>query len=89
MKFSMLNASSQNTSVEQTSVTDLNNQYYLAVYGGLVIVCLSLTIARSLLFFSVTVNSSKNLHDRMFDAILKTKIYFFDTNPLGNALHAV
>ena len=82
----MLNASSRNTSAGETFVTDLDTQYYVAVYGGLVIVSLSLAIGRSLLFFNVTVNSSKNLHNRMFDAVLKTRIYFFDTNPLGNAV---
>ena len=79
-------SSSQNYSSGITTVPDLDRHYYVAVYGGLVLVALSLSMARALFFFAVAVNSSKNLHNRMFNAILRTRIYFFDTNPIGMCL---
>lgn len=36
-----------------------------------------------MLFFNVLVNSAQNLHDSMFNAILKTPVQFFDVNPIG------
>lgn len=38
---------------------------------------------RCLLFFNVLVNSAENLHDSMFNAILRTPVQFFDVNPIG------
>ena len=40
-------------------------------------------MARSVLFFYVCVNAAKILHNRMFGAVLRAPIRFFDTNPIG------
>lgn len=42
---------------------------------------------RSILFLRVCMRASKVLHDRMFAAILKTPMRFFDTNPSGRILN--
>ena len=34
-------------------------------------------------FFHVLVKCSRSLHNRMFNAVLKAPLYFFDTNPVG------
>lgn len=41
---------------------------------------------RSLLFFNVLVSSAQTLHNRMFNAILRTPVHFFDINPIGKQL---
>ena len=40
-------------------------------------------MARSVLFFYICVNAAKILHNRMFGAVLRAPIRFFDTNPIG------
>lgn len=40
-------------------------------------------IIRSLLVFQVLVSSGQNLHNRMFQSILKAPVLFFDRNPIG------
>lgn len=40
-------------------------------------------IIRSLLVFQVLVNSGQNLHNKMFQSILKAPVLFFDRNPIG------
>uniref|UniRef100_A0A8C7UG21 Multidrug resistance-associated protein 4 n=1 Tax=Oncorhynchus mykiss TaxID=8022 RepID=A0A8C7UG21_ONCMY len=42
---------------------------------------------RSLVFFNVLVNSAQTLHNRMFTAILRTPVRFFDINPIGRILN--
>lgn len=36
-----------------------------------------------MLLFNVLVRASQCLHNRMFSAILKTPVRFFDINPIG------
>uniref|UniRef100_A0A8C2XK95 Multidrug resistance-associated protein 4 n=1 Tax=Cyclopterus lumpus TaxID=8103 RepID=A0A8C2XK95_CYCLU len=42
---------------------------------------------RSLVFFNVLVSSAQTLHNRMFNAILRTPVHFFDINPIGRILN--
>ena len=80
----------QNTSGKSNRVSfitserfELSRDNYISIYGGLVGATTLLSLLRTFLFFHVTVNSSKRLHDRMFRAVLRAPIYFFDTNPVG------
>ena len=52
--------------------------------SGLVIV---LATVRAYLTLELAVKASQILHDRMADAVLRAKIEFFDTNPLGRILN--
>lgn len=70
----------QNTSQD---VIDEDRTQNIAVYVGLVVACLVLSLTRALLFFYILINSSQHLHNRMFAAILRAPIYFFDSNPVG------
>ena len=36
--------------------------------------------------FHVMVSASKNLHNKMFEAIVRCPVAFFDTNPVGESL---
>uniref|UniRef100_H3DQA7 ATP binding cassette subfamily C member 4 (PEL blood group) n=1 Tax=Tetraodon nigroviridis TaxID=99883 RepID=H3DQA7_TETNG len=72
-----------NSSVPQQLDLDL----YLGVYAGLTASSVLFGFLRCLLFFNVLVNSAENLHDRMFDAILRTPVQFFDINPIGRILN--
>ncbi|KAK3735137.1 hypothetical protein QZH41_000006 [Actinostola sp. cb2023] len=35
--------------------------------------------------FFITVTASKNLHEQMYDAVIRVSTYFFDTNPIGRS----
>uniref|UniRef100_A0A8C4HMY5 Cystic fibrosis transmembrane conductance regulator n=1 Tax=Dicentrarchus labrax TaxID=13489 RepID=A0A8C4HMY5_DICLA len=57
-------------------------------------VCFCLTVAtiifgfmRNLLLFNVLVRCAQSLHNRMFSAILRTPVRFFDVNPIGRVLN--
>lgn len=43
-------------------------------------------IIRSLLVFQVLVSSGQNLHNKMFQSILKAPVLFFDRNPIGKLI---
>ncbi|NXS87197.1 MRP4 protein, partial [Erpornis zantholeuca] len=60
---------------------DLN--FYLGIYAGLTVATILFGIIRSLLVFQVLVNSGQNLHNKMFQSILKAPVLFFDRNPIG------
>ncbi|XP_077583755.1 ATP-binding cassette sub-family C member 4-like [Stigmatopora nigra] len=69
------------------SSTQLDLDLYLSVYAGLTGAALVLGFVRSLVFFNVLVNSAQTLHQRMFHAILRTPVYFFQVNPTGRILN--
>ncbi|XP_077014652.1 ATP-binding cassette sub-family C member 4 [Tamandua tetradactyla] len=68
-----------------TEELDLN--WYLGIYSGLTVATVFFGIVRSLLVFYVLVNSSQNLHNKMFESILKAPVLFFDRNPIGRILN--
>lgn len=55
----------------------------LSLYVGVVVCCFILAFIRAVVLFHILINSSRNLHNKMFKAILRAPIYFFDTNPVG------
>ncbi|XP_066427630.1 ATP-binding cassette sub-family C member 4 isoform X3 [Molothrus aeneus] len=70
-----------------TNVPDLDLNFYLGIYAGLTVATILFGIIRSLLVFRVLVNSSQNLHNKMFQSILKAPVLFFDRNPIGRILN--
>ncbi|XP_035459714.1 ATP-binding cassette sub-family C member 4 isoform X3 [Scophthalmus maximus] len=65
----------------------LDLDLYLGVYAGLTATSVVFGFLRSLVFFNVLVSSSQTLHNRMFSAILRTPVRFFDINPVGRILN--
>ena len=55
----------------------------ISIYVGLVAGCIILSLTRALIFFYILINASQHLHNKMFAAILRAPIYFFDSNPVG------
>lgn len=54
---------------------------------GIAAVLVILAIVRAFSSFRLTVTASQHLHDRMTEAVLRAKIEFFDTNPLGRIMN--
>ncbi|XP_061760631.1 ATP-binding cassette sub-family C member 4-like [Nerophis ophidion] len=65
--------------------TDL--PFYLGIYSGLTAAAVILGYVRSLVIFHGLVKSTQTLHNRMFNAVLRTPVYFFDINPIGRILN--
>lgn len=57
------------------------------IYTVLIVSAIVVTLFRSLLYFKVAMNSSKNLHKKIFHALLDAPMRFFDTNPSGRVLN--
>ncbi len=55
----------------------------LGIYAALVIALFTLGLTRAFVFFRVILEASKQLHGKMFSAVLRAPIYFFDTNSIG------
>ncbi|XP_071820241.1 ATP-binding cassette sub-family C member 4-like isoform X2 [Apostichopus japonicus] len=53
------------------------------IYGMLILGLLLLGLVRAFLALRIMISSSKNLHNKMFAAVVRSPIFFFDTNPTG------
>jgi ATP-binding cassette subfamily C (CFTR/MRP) protein 4 len=54
---------------------------------GLGVVVIMLALLRAFYSFRLAIKASKALHDRMSSSVLRAKIEFFDTNPLGRIMN--
>ncbi|XP_057563502.1 ATP-binding cassette sub-family C member 4-like [Hippopotamus amphibius kiboko] len=61
--------------------------WYFKIYSVLTVGTVLFGITRSLLIFYVLVNSSKTLHNKMLESILRAPVLFFDRNPIGRILN--
>ncbi|CAG0881128.1 unnamed protein product [Darwinula stevensoni] len=57
------------------------------IYVAIVVALFLLSIFRTVLFFHICMNSSINLHSRMFKSVLRAPVTFFDNNPVGRILN--
>uniref|UniRef100_A0A8C5C8Y1 Uncharacterized protein n=1 Tax=Gadus morhua TaxID=8049 RepID=A0A8C5C8Y1_GADMO len=62
-------------------------KHYADVLSGLTAATLIFGLVRAMLFIYVLVKSTETLHKRMFNAILRTPVHFFDVNPIGRVLN--
>lgn len=70
-----------NSSVNNTY--DLSTNQRIGIYGGIVSTSVSLVFFRTVLSFLICLAASRHLHNKMFKAILRAPVLFFDTNPVG------
>ncbi|XP_044044179.1 multidrug resistance-associated protein 4 isoform X2 [Siniperca chuatsi] len=82
-----LNANSTIIQNGQNITAELNTNFYLGVYGGLTVATIIFGFIRNLVLFNVLVRAAQSLHNRMFNAILRTPVHFFDINPIGRVLN--
>ncbi|XP_039997776.1 multidrug resistance-associated protein 4 [Xiphias gladius] len=71
----------------QNITKELNTDFYLGIYGGLTASTIVFGFIRNLALFKVLVTCAQSLHNRMFNAILRTPVRFFDINPIGRVLN--
>ncbi|KAF3706362.1 Multidrug resistance-associated protein 4 [Channa argus] len=66
---------------------ELDINFFLGIYGGLTAATIIFGFFRNIILFNVLVRCAQSLHNRMFNAILRTPVRFFDINPIGRVLN--
>lgn len=66
---------------------DLTAHQRIAIYGGIVACAIFFSFLRGYLYLLVVLRASRKLHNKMFAAILRAPVYFFDTNPVGRVIN--
>jgi ABC-type multidrug transport system fused ATPase/permease subunit len=61
--------------------------YYLGVYVLIGVVALFMTSFRTYILFTGSLNASRRIHSKLLDRILRAKIRFYDTTPLGRIVN--
>ncbi|CAL8111765.1 unnamed protein product [Orchesella dallaii] len=64
-----------------------SQNFYAYVYCGLVGIFMFIVVFRSVIFFWYCMRISVNLHDLMFETVIRTPVKFFDENPSGRILN--
>lgn len=73
------------TEIKDGSAVDVG--YYLGIYFLIGMLSLLLTTLRSLVLFSGSLKASKRIHAQLLDRILRAKVRFFDTTPMGRIVN--
>ena len=71
---------------DNSSDRDSYDLFINGIYGGIVLGSFSLVMTRSVLCFLICIAASRHLQKKMFRAILRAPVLFFDTNPVGRLL---
>ncbi|XP_053982539.1 ATP-binding cassette subfamily C member 4-like isoform X2 [Hylaeus volcanicus] len=79
---------SNDTSTDLSETSDISSMYnYMYIYTGIVLGIFIIGISRSLMFYKVCMLCNQKLHDMAFNALIRTGMRFFDTNPSGRILN--
>lgn len=66
---------------------DLSRDYCIMTFSILVGALFLFSLVRCSLFFTICMRSSINLHNRLFECLIRAPITFFDNNPIGVLLN--
>ncbi|KAF2351830.1 ABC transporter type 1 transmembrane domain [Trinorchestia longiramus] len=82
-------SSDGNTTYNSTDVPPgyLDTKTNIIVYTSLVGSLFVLSMCRTVLFFVMCMRSSRRLHNKMFAAVIRVPIQYFDTHPIGQVLN--
>ncbi|XP_066267633.1 ATP-binding cassette sub-family C member 4-like [Branchiostoma lanceolatum] len=84
----MVNTTSMPTNSSTAfSVAPPDTHFYIYVLTAFTAGALFMNVVGVRILFFVAVKSSTNLHNGMFNAIIRAPIRFFDTNPVGRVLN--
>ena len=66
---------------------ELDNEFYLGIYGAFGVAQAMASFFRNLFFFWICANGSISIHKSLFDAVIHTKLRFFDVTPTGSIIN--
>uniref|UniRef100_A0A1I7VPR0 Multidrug resistance-associated protein lethal(2)03659 n=1 Tax=Loa loa TaxID=7209 RepID=A0A1I7VPR0_LOALO len=76
------------TYIEFISIAESEyTNYYATIYGFSVIILFVSGLLKALIFVHVSLNAASQLHNRMFDSVIRGTVRFFDTTPSGRILN--
>jgi ABC-type multidrug transport system fused ATPase/permease subunit len=81
-----LNLTWINVTVASEAFDDLKEMdTFTGIYGFIIIALFGFVFSmiRSISFFVIFLNASIKLHDKMFQAVVRSPLLFFDRNPIG------
>ncbi|XP_069950148.1 ATP-binding cassette sub-family C member 4-like isoform X3 [Cherax quadricarinatus] len=83
--FSVISGNGSSFSYSDAPIPDgyLDTYTNVYIYTGLTVGLFVLSLGRTVLFFVMCMTSSRKLHNRMFECIIRVPIKFFDTHPIG------
>ena len=91
--YSLAQITSDNTCPAEYSGDDseyswmVGNHYGVGIYLGLTMFSVLIRFARSFIYRLTTTRSSRNLHDQMYTAVIRSPVRFYDSNPKGRILN--
>ena len=65
----------------------VNAWHYLAIYAILGLLFIFISLVREWLIFWGSLRASASIHRRLFEAVTRAKLQFFDTTPLGQLMN--
>lgn len=74
------------TNAKQNFADNFDRNGNIYIYSGAVAL-LFISLIRTTTFFTASMRSSIKLHNRLFSSVIRSKIVFFDTTPIGNLLN--
>ncbi|XP_017043983.2 probable multidrug resistance-associated protein lethal(2)03659 [Drosophila ficusphila] len=66
---------------------DSSSSVDIYIFSGINLALVIFALLRTLLFFSMAMHSSTQLHNTMFQGVSRTALYFFHANPSGRILN--
>lgn len=77
----------QNFTFNKSSLIDSNENNNLIIYSSLVSCLFLFSLLRTSLLFTICMRASVNLHNRLFESLIRAKISFFNKTPIGIILN--
>ena len=71
----------ENVTLRSTCYLSTNQR--IGIYTGTTAAAILINFARTITFYFICVNASRVLHNRMFAAVLRAPVLFFDISPIG------
>ena len=82
----MLKPSNSSTAFSSAS-DEVDAWYYLGIYGALGLSFILISLVREGFIFWGSLRASAKLHRKLFDAVTRARLQFFDTTPLGQLMN--
>nr|XP_027201120.1 multidrug resistance-associated protein 4-like [Dermatophagoides pteronyssinus] len=77
----------QTNGTKSEIIKDFSTNDCIIVFGALVGSLFLLSLVRTTTFFSICMKSSINIHNRLFECLIRAPVTFFDNNPIGVLLN--